>query len=251
MTQGADQGGDRRVVRLPHLPQGFRRLGAHPVVLIPQGPHQAGNGDCRRGFADLAQRLDGLGAHPIVAVRHRLDQGRGGLLGCRADGPEGLGRLGSYDVVRADQPFDQGIGGRLVERPHQRDGLGRRRAHGLLPILQERDKRRDCRFGRLPQGPECPRRRRLDRSTGVLEQLDQCGHRGFRIAADLAQGLGGLAADRFVRLLQQADQPGGDRRGRADRSGPVPGGLDPHRCRFVRQGRLQRRNGQIDRVAGS
>ena len=219
--------------------------------MISQRPHQAGNGGRRRRFADLAQRLHGLGAHPIVAIRHRLDQGRGGLFGCRADGPEGLGRLGSHDVVRADQPFDQGIGGRLVKRSHQCDGLSRRRAHGLLPILQERYKRRDRRFGRLPQSTECPRRRRLDRSTGVLEQLDQCGHRGPRFAADLAQCLGCLAPDRFVRLLQQADEPGRDRRGPRPDPAQRLGGLDPHRCRFVRQGRLQGRNGQIDRVAGS
>ena len=57
VPQGADQRGNGPVGRLPHLAQGFRRQGADPVVLIPQRPHQTGNGGRRRGFADLAQCL--------------------------------------------------------------------------------------------------------------------------------------------------------------------------------------------------
>ena len=60
---------------------------------------------------------------------------------------------------------------------------------------------------------------------------------------------GRLAAHRFVRLLQQADQPGGDRRGGRPDPAQRQGGLGPHRRRVVGQGRLQRRHGQLDRVA--
>ena len=68
--------------------------------------------------------------------------------------------------------------------------------------------------------------------------------------ADLAQGLGRLAAHRFVRLLQQTDQSGGDRRRVRTDSAQCQGRLGPHGRARVSQGRLERRHGQLDRVGG-
>ena len=80
------------IARFPHLAQGFRRQGADPVVLIPHARTRPGTAASRCRLADHAQRLDGFGPYPVVAVGHRLDQGRGGLDGRLADRSQGLGR---------------------------------------------------------------------------------------------------------------------------------------------------------------
>ena len=91
----------------------------------------------------------------------------------------------------------------------------------------------------------------LTAGTRVVQQVHQCGHRGHVFAADLAQGLGRLAAHLFVRLLQQTDQSWGDRRRVRTDSAQCQCRLGPHgrRRRLPRQTRASPRPARSGRGA--
>ena len=170
----------------PICPKSFRCEGTDPVVLICRARIRAGNSNRRRRFSDLAQRLHGLGTHPVVVVCHRLDQSGGGLLGRGADGPESLGRLGAHDVVRryrAPEPK------RLVAAWSSGPTCAMASAAAVRT-----DSSRPARAGQAPgprrqrpaASPQRPRRRRLDGCTAVLQKLDQCGNRSLRFRSPTA-----------------------------------------------------------------
>ena len=188
------------------MPEGLRRQGADPVVLIPQRPHQAGHRDLRRRLADLAQRLDCLGPHPVVAVGQCLHQRRGCLLRRRADGPQCLGRLGADDVIRAGQALDQAVGGGPFSGPTWAIASA-----AAVRTSSSRSCMRVTRAGTAEAAAflSVPSARAADALTegaGVLQQFDQGGDRASSSPSHLAQGLGRLAAHRFVRIFQQSDQ---------------------------------------------